>query len=55
MGHRSSPYAIEYGPFSFPVRPVCPWRRWIVATRLDGPRCHLVRRYRPRLRPHFVR
>jgi len=27
----------------------------IVAKRLDGSRCHLVRRYSPRLMPHCVR
>jgi len=27
----------------------------IVAKRLDGSRCHFVRRYRPRLRLHCVR
>jgi len=31
------------------------WPTSIVAKLLDGSRCHLVRRYRPRLRPHCVR
>jgi len=35
--------------------PTCIWPMSIVAKRLDVPRCHLERGYRPQPRPHCVR
>ena len=45
-----SPYAT--GPLSCLS---CPYRWCIVAKRLNGSRCHLAQRYRPRPRRHYVR